>query len=91
MRGTIDGWTWEVERIKVRKTELYGKPYSGVIDFVIVDGRMFAVGLHADKFTRDDRRTLDKIAERFGYSKVEFKRQQCQNVSKSTERILNNG
>jgi len=72
--GQKDNWIWEVTSIKLRKAGSYGKPYTAVVDFIVVNGTMYAVGMLAERFTKQDHITLKKIAKYFGYDKVHFAR-----------------
>lgn len=73
-RGSIYDWTWEITDITLRKSDEYGKPYSAILRLRVINGEAYAEGLHADEFTRQDRKTIQKIIESFGYTSCTFVR-----------------
>lgn len=71
-------WTHEIKSIKSRKTECFGKEFSGVADINIADGKAHVEALHCDDFTREDYRELEEfITETLQFKTYEYSRYDC--------------
>lgn len=68
-KGQQGSWCWEVTKIKLRKTDKFGNPYTGVVDFNVVCGELFMEGLHCDELTFSDGKDFKAVANLFGHTK----------------------
>lgn len=74
-KGHLDGWSWEVCEIKLRKHDSFGKPYTAMITFKVVGGKMFAEGLLSvedEELHKGDFVTIKQIAKIFGYDNISY-------------------
>ena len=68
-KGQEGSWCWEVVQLRLRKTDKFGNPYTGVASVTIANGNANLEGLLCENFTLQDARDIKKIGTRFGYSK----------------------
>lgn len=70
-KGQVEDWCWEIVGLRLRKTEEYGKPYTGIASVTICNDIPFVEGLLVDNLTRKDYETLIKIGKHFGFDEFE--------------------
>jgi hypothetical protein len=64
-------WIATIERIKIRKTDEFGNPFTGICDISIVDEKVHVAGLMLQepnsKANKSDLRSLKEIIKDLGY------------------------
>ena len=66
----IGEWYFDVVRVKARKVDEYGKPFTATCDITITDGTPHVEGLISkERLTKKDREALNEYLTGIGYSK----------------------
>lgn len=68
----IDKWHFDVVRVKARKVDEYGKPFTATCDITITDGTPHVEGLIATKDLNSiDKKTIETYLKSIGYKHYE--------------------
>lgn len=68
-------WDFEVRSLFGRKFNEWGGEYYGITTFNIAGGEIYAEGLHCDKFTGSDYKSMTKFARNIlGFESYEYSR-----------------
>lgn len=63
-------WIVEPVQFRVRKTDEYGSPYSGIAHFTVANGSLHIEGLLCNEFTKNDYIEFAGIAEFLGFQEA---------------------